>query len=29
MRPFQIGIEPPEHDKRYEIADEFMTVVYK
>ncbi|KAF7546697.1 hypothetical protein G7Z17_g8249 [Cylindrodendrum hubeiense] len=24
-----IGIDPVEHDKRYEIADEFMSVVYK
>ncbi|KAJ3531148.1 hypothetical protein NM208_g9009 [Fusarium decemcellulare] len=24
-----IGIDPPEHDKRYEIADEFMSVLYK
>ncbi|CAG9989435.1 unnamed protein product [Clonostachys byssicola] len=24
-----IGIDPIEHDKRYEIADEFMEVVYK
>ena len=25
----QIGIEPVEHDKRYEISDEYLRVLYK
>lgn len=25
----QIGIEPVPHDKRYEIADEYLRVLYK
>lgn len=25
----QIGIEPTPHDKRYEIADEYLRVLYK
>lgn len=25
----QIGVEPTPHDKRYEIADEYLRVLYK